>query len=268
MIKKRHIKRVLQWLLIFMIAIVVAICLRVFVLAKFTIPTPSMEPAILPGDRVIVSKLTPGPRIIRNLFSLWKDGKPEISRLRMFGVKRNDVLVFNFPYPNRNRLGFDYQVYYAKRCVAIPGDTFYIENGIYKVKNCPDTLGNYEAQLHFSKKKAEEIRPEIFRCFPRNDNYQWNVKQFGPLYVPRKGDTLAIDAKNVALYKNLIRYETDREVRVANDTVYVGGEPLHAYVFRQNYYFMAGDLVRDSKDSRYWGLLPEEHIVGKVAIVY
>jgi signal peptidase I len=70
------------------------------------------------------------------------------------------------------------------------------------------------------------------------------------------------------LYWNLIRYETGGELNLQNDTVYLNSNHLQSYIFQQNYYFMAGDLTFDSRDSRYWGLLPEDHIIGKVAIVW
>jgi signal peptidase I len=213
--------------------------------------------------------MIPCPRIIRNFFSLHRGEKPDIIRLKgMRAIRHNDVLIFNFPYSDWNRLEMDMNVFYAKRCVAIPGDTFCIENGIYKVRNCPDTLGNYEAQYRFSQMKAEDIRPEIFNCFPYDDAYRWNVKSLCPLYIPRKGDTLSISLQNVKLYRNLIRYETGGELSLQNDTVYLNSEPLQTYIFQQNYYFMAGDQIFDSRDSRYWGLLPEDHIVGKAAIIW
>jgi signal peptidase I len=266
--RRSWLKNCLYWFFIVLAGILLAIVLRVFFFATYVIPTPSMEPAIIPGDKVMVYKMIPGPRIIRNFFSLHKGEKPDITRLKgMRTVRRNDVLIFNFPYSNWERLEMDMNVFYAKRCVAIPGDTFYIEDGIYKVKNCPDTLGNYKAQRRFSQKKAENIRPEIFNCFPHDKAYRWNVKSFGPLYVPCKGDTLPIDPENVKLYWNLIRYETGSELNLQNDTVYLNSEPLQSYVFQQNYYYMAGDLTFDSRDSRYWGLLPEDHIVGKVGLV-
>jgi signal peptidase I len=258
----------LYWFYIVLAGILLAIVLRVFFFAAYVIPTSSMNPAIIPGDKVIVNKLIPGPRIIRNFFSLHKGEKPDITRLKgIRAIRRNDVLIFNFPYSDWNRLKMDMNVYYAKRCVAIPGDTFYIENGIYKVKNGPDVLGNYDAQHHFSEVKKGDIRLDIFHCFPNNEDYHWTVKLFGPLYIPRRGDTLAVDSKNIALYRNLIRYETDKEIYRKNDSIYLENDCLQLYVFQQNYYFMAGDQVPDSRDSRYWGLLPEDHIVGKVAFV-
>jgi signal peptidase I len=137
------VKSIFQWLLFILVAIVLAISLRVFLFDTYTIPTPSMEPAIMSGDHVVVNKLVPGPRIIKNFFSLSKGEKPDLIRLNGWNVERNDVLIFNFPYSDWERLDLDMSLFYAKRCVAIPGDTFYIENGFYKVKNLSDTLGFY-----------------------------------------------------------------------------------------------------------------------------
>ena len=261
-------KTVFYYGILVFIALVLAVVMRVFFFASFSIPSPSMEPSVLAGDQIIVSKLIPGPRVYKN-FKFREGGKVETRRFKgRRAIRRNDVLVFNFPYTNWNKLEMDLSVNYLKRCVAIPGDTFYIDNGIYKVKGSDDILGNYRAQSVFSQTREEDIRPEIFNCFPGDTVYNWNVKNFGPLYVPRKGDTLQIDSKNILLYRKLIRYETDKEIETRNDMVFLDDKPLLSYVFQQNYYFMSGDLVQDSKDSRYWGLLPEDHIIGKAAIVW
>lgn len=257
-----------QWFLIILSGIVLAISLRVFVFAVFTIPTPSMRPTIEGGDRVVVNKLIPGPRIISNFFSL-KDGE-EPNYVRLLGwrkIKHNDVLIFNYPY-SKKHLTIDRSVFYAKRCVATPGDTFYIENGRYKVKGISDTLGHYPAQKKLSEMPVEKIKKGVYRCFPKKSQYNWNVKDFGSIYIPAKGDTLAINTKNQALYKNLITYETNKNITVSDSLVLLGDSIINKYVFHKNYYFMAGDYVFDSKDSRYWGLLPEDHIVGKVSFIY
>jgi signal peptidase I len=248
------------WLVVVVIAIALAVSMRVFLFASFKIPTPSMEPAILPGDYIIVNKQIPGPRVYSHFPKVRIDGKVVTKRFQgIRAIRRNDILVFNFPYhAGWDKIDKDLSVNYVKRCVAIPGDTFYIENGIYKVRNCTNILGNREAQLAFSKRKPEDIPPEIFRCFPHDSIYDWNVKSFGPLYVPKKGDTIRINSTNILLYRNPIRYETGKEIP----------ENLQTYVFQQNYYFMAGDLVSDSRDSRYWGLLPEDHIIGKAVLVW
>jgi signal peptidase I len=266
--RRSWLKNCLYWFFIVLSGILLAIILRVFFFAAYVIPTPSMEPAIIPGDKVIVNKLIPGPRIIRNFFSLHKGEKPDIKRLKgVRAIRRNDVLIFNFPYSDWSRLDLDMNVFYAKRCVAIPGDTFLIENGIYKVKNANDRLGNYERQQQVSRMNPDAFRPEIYRCFPYDDRYGWNIKDFGPLYLPCKEDTLPLDTLNIVLYKNLIAYETGKNISVAQGRIFLNDSLITAYTFRKNYYFMAGDYVPDSRDSRYWGLLPEDHIVGKVALV-
>jgi signal peptidase I len=267
--RRFRLKNCLYWFYIVLAGILLAIVLRVFFFAAFVVPTPSMEPAIIPGDKVIVYKQIPGPRIIRNFFSLHKGEKPDIRRLKgVRAVRRNDVLIFNFPYSDWKRLNMDMNVFYAKRCVAIPGDTFYIENGIYKVKNVNGQLGCYEKQLKVSKKSPDAFRPEIYRCFPHDGRYGWNIKNFGPLYLPCKDDTLPLDTLNIVLYKNLIVYETGKNISIAQGRVLLDDSLITDYTFRKNYYFMAGDHVPDSRDSRYWGLLPEDHIIGKVAIVW
>ena len=111
--------------------------LRVFVFAPvIRIPTGSMEPAVLAGDKIIVTKLIPGPRVYRNIRQIRIDGKVRTKRYRgIRKVRRNDVMVFNFPHvAGWDRIDMDLNVFYLKRCVALPGDTFSIKNGIYRVK--------------------------------------------------------------------------------------------------------------------------------------
>ncbi|MDD4921191.1 MAG: signal peptidase I [Bacteroidales bacterium] len=259
-------KSILQGFAIVIGAVALALCLRIFVFDSYKIPSPSMEPSILSGDYVFVNKLILGPRIYKN-FDFMDGKKVETKRLPgLRKVKRNDILVFNFPYSNWNVLKMDLNAFYIKRCIAIPGDTFYIDHGIYKVKGCKDTLGSYRSQSEFYQQ--EYLSPVIFNTYPQDKVYNWNVKQFGPLYLPRAQDRITIDTLNIRLYRKLIIYETDKDISVKGDTVFLGDQIFTSYVFKQNYYFMSGDNVYNSKDSRYWGPLPEDHIVGKAAFVW
>ncbi|MFW5700283.1 MAG: signal peptidase I [Cyclobacteriaceae bacterium] len=246
-----------------------AFIFRLFFIASFKIPTESMQPTVLAGDFVLINKLTPGPRFITNFFSLGKDKKPKI--LRMYGlspIRRNDILTFNFPYSNWGNLQLNLNLYYLKRCVAILGDTFYIENGINKVKNCNDTLGYFHNQKELSL-QTNVSNDDNWHCFPgKVQHYNWKIKNFGPLYVPRAGDCLTIDTTNYLLYQKLIEYEINKTVSTYNGRVIIGDSTIISYTFRLNYYFVAGDNVFSSYDSRYWGLLPEDHIVGKAVYVW
>jgi len=265
----KYLKNALQAGGLLLVAVCLAVLLRVFVFSTFKIPSPSMEPALQTGDYIIVDKLLPGARIFKSYDFVDSNSRPRFWRVKgIRAVKRNDVLVFNYPYTDWNKLRLDPDVYYVKRCVAVPGDTFYIENGIYKVKGCNNTLGNIRAQREISRLIKADFSSEIYNCFPFSDDYGWTIQKFGPLYIPRKGDCIPLNAKNIQVYRKLIEYETGRQVMVNDNQVLLNDSLIHSYTFDVNYYFMTGDLVQDSRDSRYWGLLPEDHIVGKASIIW
>ena len=229
-----------------------------------------MEPAVLTGDFILANKQIPGPRVYQNIRQLRVDGKVMTKRFKgIRKVKRNDVLVFNFPYSGSwDKIDMDLNIYYLKRCIAIPGDTFYIENGFNKVKNYPYSLGCYFRQQELSLKSREDFRENIWNCFPFDTiHYQWNIKDFGPIFVPAAGSTLALDTLNYLPYKKIIEYETDKILSVSDGYIYLNNEIINNYTFKLNYYFMAGEYIFDSQDSRYWGLLPEDCIIGKAVII-
>lgn len=230
---------------VFLIAI-----LKIYVFASFSIPSPSMAPALIPGDYILVNKF---------------DYQP---------VKRNDVLIFNFSHHHIgdwSKTKTEISAYYAKRCLAIPGDTFCIDNGVNKVKGISDTLGYYQSQLDLGKADQHFLLQNriVLETYPYDSvSYKWTIKNFGPLYIPKSGVSVSLDAINIQLYKNLIEYETEEKINILDDRIYLGKKLMQEYTFLLNYYFMAGDYVLDSKDSRYWGLLPEDHIVGKVFCIW
>ena len=268
---KKFFKELRFYTILIITAILLAVGMRIFLFTSIIkIPSGSMEPAVLTGDFIIANKQIPGPRIYRNIRQLRIDGKVQTKRFKgIRKVQRNDVLVFNFPYSaGWDKIDMDLNVYYLKRCVALPGDTFFIENGIYGVKNAPDSLGCVFLQRELSQKSPEDFSDAVWKCFPFNTtHYQWNIKDFGPLYIPASGATLVLDTFNYPLYKNLIEYETDQTLSIRNGSVYLDDKIINDYTFTMNYYFMAGDLIFDSRDSRYWGLLPEDCIIGKAVIV-
>jgi len=269
---KKFLKELRFYTILFIIAILLAIGMRIFVFTSIIkIPSGSMEPAVMAGDYIIANKQIPGPRVYRDIRQFRINGKVQTKRFKgIRPVRRNDVLVFNFPYSGGwDRIDMDLGVFYLKRCVALPGDTFFIENGMYRVKNCPDSLGCVFRQRELSKRTKGDFPKEIWRCFPFDTvHYQWNIKDFGPLYVPASGATLALDTINCVLYKNLIEYETDKKLSIRTGLIYLGDEKKNEYTFKLNYYFMAGDYIFDSRDSRYWGLLPEDCIIGKAILVW
>jgi signal peptidase I len=105
--------------------------------------------------------------------------------------------------------------------------------------------------------------------FPLAKNAEWNGDNYGPLIIPQEGMTIAVNDSTMALYGETIRlFEHHDNVTVANGTLTIEGQALKEYIFRQDYYFMMGDNRNNSLDSRYWGFVPYDHIVGKPLFVF
>ena len=273
--KKRVLWVIDKFLNLFLIAfgiVVIWVLLQVTTIATFRIPSDSMEPTLLAGDNILVNKWVMGGRI----FNIWDaiDGKEvKISRLPALGkIKRNDVLVFNFPYPARwDSIGLNLMSYYVKRCVALSGDTFEIKKAHYRVRGCETSLGNVESQdalMRMAANGTEKDYGIVMSGYPYNGLVNWDIINFGPLYLPARGDDIEMNPKHVALYRNAIEWEQNKKLLLRGDTVLLNDSVIRNYRFKENYYFMTGDKVMNSQDSRYWGLLPEPFIVGKAVRVW
>lgn len=272
-IKKLHKKEVKQALqngmnrtvnIVFWLCMAAALwfVMQVFLWASFKIPTDSMEPELTTGDNLLVWKPTIGPRLF-DLSATMQLEQTEIYRLPGFKkIQRNDILVFNFPHPNTwDKIEMHILKYYIKRCVGLPGDTLSIRNGFFHVNGVSTPLGNREAQERIAE--TEKFQDGIFHSFPYDSIIGWNIKEFGPLHIPAKGDSIRMNRTNFVLYKKLIEWEQQGTLEYKDSTSFLNEKPIDGYRFLKNYYFMAGDNGMNSQDSRYWGMLPEEYIVGK-----
>ncbi|MEX0315309.1 MAG: S26 family signal peptidase, partial [Allomuricauda sp.] len=105
--------------------------------------------------------------------------------------------------------------------------------------------------------------------FPQKPNfYPWNMDNFGPIYIPKAGTTVTIDYKTIALYKKIIRDYEHNDVKVSGQKVLINGKEANSYTFKQDYYWMMGDNRDHSEDSRTWGYVPANHIVGKPVFLW
>lgn len=229
-----------------------------------------MEPTLKDGDKILVNKMIMGARLF-NVFEALEQKDVNIHRMPALGsLKRNDVIVFNFPYQEFrwDSIRMDVMQYYVKRCIALPGDTLEIRGGFYKVRGCKEVLGNNNAQQYLAELQHPEERGIVTGTFPYSEELGWNIKEFGPLPIPQKKQTVAMNRTGYVLYRQLISWEQKTKLELKDEQVFLGDSLIHQYCFEKNYYFVSGDNMANSQDSRYWGMLPEEYIVGKATRIW
>lgn len=182
-----------------------------------------------------------GARIF-NIFDAVNHQPISIKRLPgMREMKKNDIIVFNFPYSdNKYQIHFDVMKYYVKRCIGLPGDTVKI--------TLPPTTDPDSLSFCFNKHYFQLLN--------------WTAEDFGPLYIPRKGDCIKLDSIHLYQYGNIIEWETGSKPIFRENQFYIDNQRITDYQFQNNYYFVMGDNTGHSYDSRYWGLVPESFIVG------
>lgn len=264
----RIIARLISWAVMLAISFYMLWCLtRIFLYDQSITPTESMVPTLLPGDRIVVDKTIMGARIYTD-FNFDKEGI-ELKSRRTRGrreIRPNDILVFNFPH-HGGKINFVINNVYAKRCIGTPGDTITIKEGHFQNNNHTTPLGVTSMQDNLANIPDSIIPSDVMTAMPHDGHVPWTIKDFGPLYIPRKGDRINLSAKEGCIYRIILEWETGKTITTdwERNLTLADGVPLQCHTFSHDYYFMCGDNVSNSRDSRYWGLVPEEYIVGVVS---
>jgi signal peptidase I len=231
-----------------------------FLMASFEVPTGSMEDTVAIGDRVFVNKFIYGGSTPYTI-PLTAIRIPHIRVPGFRDVARGDVIVFDWP-GGRDQVERPLQMWYLKRCIGLPGDTVLIRDRIVYVngRSVPDPP--HAKHIRTDQLTAGMANPYIF---PRGSNF--NEDNYGPVTVPRKGMKLALAADTFPAWEVFIRRE-GHDIRLETGKVWIDGQEATEYTVGRDYVFAMGDNRDNSLDSRFWGFVPREDVIGKPMIVY
>ncbi len=249
-------------------AAIAAFFIITFIIQNTRIPTGSMESTILVGDFVLVNKFIfgssspkyiPFTQVELPFFGLpaFKDPQP------------TDIVVFEYPGDRDQLRATELGVNYVKRCIGTPGDTLEIKDKVVFVNGKefwrPPNIKYYQGRSgNFLKPKPRGYGDP--RIFPKGMN--WNEDNYGPLVVPKEGSTIPLNKYNVEQWRTIIDREYgERVVDVKDGVVSINDIPVSSYTFKKDYYFMMGDNRDDSLDSRFWGFVARDMVVGQAFIV-
>lgn len=250
---------IISWTKTILGAIIVVMIINGAAVASFVVPTGSMENTVMTGDFLFVNKFLYGPTTPQLIPFL----NIPLPFYKFPGIKepeRGDVIVFIYP-GERDEVKPEEFVYYLKRCVAVAGDTIEIVNKQLFINGKEDPLaefGKFNRDL--------PIYPgDKLRTYPPGKGYTRD--NWGPVRIPKKGDVINLNSDNIREWEVLIARE-GHEVANTASGIFIDGKIAETYTIQRDYCFGLGDNRDNSLDSRYWGYIPYDNVIGSPMIVY
>ncbi len=243
-------------------AAIAALLIKTFLIETSRVPTGSMEGTIKVGDFLFVNKFIYGSSSPRNI-PFTNVVLPYFQLPAITEPKKGDIIVFEYP-GDRDVITPTVISNYVKRCVAEPGDTLEIINKVIYINGKELHRPPHIQYLMPNILPKGYTRPDVF---PKGCG--WNKDQYGPIVIPKKGDIVNLSVNNIETYRTLINRNYKREVvSTKGSKIFIDGKPVDKYEIPQDYFFAIGDNRDDSADSRYWGFVPREKIVGEALMIY
>ena len=243
-------------------AAVAAFLIKTFFIETSRVPTGSMEKTIMVGDFLFVNKFIYGSSSPRSI-PFTDVALPYFQLPAIHEPRRGDIVVFEYP-GDRDDLKAAEITNYVKRCIGVPGDTIEVVDKVVFVNG---KEARRPPQIQYINNYCTPKGIPNPRIFPKGSEF--NEDNYGPVIVPRKGDVINLSTDNIEKWRTIIDREFGRlAVTVEDNQVLIDGKPVKSYTLKKDYYFMMGDNRDDSADSRFWGFVPRDHIVGQAFLIY
>ncbi|AYB34582.1 signal peptidase I [Chryseolinea soli] len=248
------------------------------------IPTPAMDPTLQIGDHLMFHKTK---TIARNniIVFKWPPDQKIMYIKRCVGMPGDTLSIRKAAvFVNGDSLTGDYMLKYR---YAVQTDGVRIQQRVLDQFGIAESefydVGSGSYSMFLTQEQARQVRGLPFIKFveremtsedelepdvyPQTGSGQWNKDNFGPLYLPKKGDRIPLTHRNLALYGTCLKYENE-SVELLDSAAIINGKQIDTYAFKDNYYFMMGDNRHNSLDSRYWGFVAESMVLGKALYFY
>jgi len=248
----------MSWVKTILSSLLIVMVVNGLLIASFVVPTGSMENEVMAGDFLFVNKFIYGGSTPQTIPFL----DTPLPYFRLPGLRdpqKGDVIVFIFPGMRDQKVADEFQ-YYLKRCVATAGDTLQVINKIVHINGVAQAT---PPNAIFTEGAVDPT--DRLRTFPSTANFTRD--NWGPMRIPKKGDVIPLNDSTYERFQVFIERE-HHEVERSGQIITVDGKPATSYTVERDYCFGMGDNRDNSLDSRYWGFVPVENVVGTPLFVY